>query len=173
MKIVRFSIMNRPNLSILCIFIWNKFWKHRFFFQGSNLEKFQVPPLKSLIRVQMKRLTKVSWKPNNLNYTAKWRFSYRERFKKLIAFLCTHLRAVGNWGAGGPVPLQFLVDQLTISQPGGHNMLTTLLRAPSPQIFRTSDRIVILLVSCKKGAGKGLCPYSFWQISWPYLNQGP
>jgi hypothetical protein len=42
-----------------------------FFFQGSNLEKSQVPALKSFFRVQIKRLTTVAWKPNNLNYTGR------------------------------------------------------------------------------------------------------
>ena len=33
-------------------------------------------------------------------------------------------------GGGGALAPQFLADQLTLSQPGGHIMPTTLLRAP-------------------------------------------
>ena len=39
-------------------------------------------------------------------------------------------------GAGGA--LLILVDQLTLSQPGGQIMPTTLLLAPLPRIFRPS-----------------------------------
>jgi hypothetical protein len=40
---------------------------------------------------------------------------------------------------GDQVPLQFLKDPLTLSQPGEQNMLTTLLLAPpAPRIFRPS-----------------------------------
>ena len=46
-------------------------FENMIFFQGGNLEKSQVPPIKSLFRVQIKRLTKVAWKPNNLNYTGR------------------------------------------------------------------------------------------------------
>ena len=48
-------------------------------------------------------------------------------------------RAVARGGGlGGLKPPQFLTDQLTLSQSGGHIMPTTLLRAP-PRIFRPCD----------------------------------
>ena len=40
-------------------------------------------------------------------------------------------------GAGGALAPQFLAEQLTLSQPGGQIMPTTVLRAP--RIFRPCD----------------------------------
>ena len=42
---------------------------------------------------------------------------------------------------GSPPPPQILADQLNLSQPGGHIMPTTLLRAPPPPDFETFLRL--------------------------------
>ena len=39
----------------------------------------------------------------------------------------------------GQYKLPFLAKQLTLSQPGGQIMPTTVLRAPPPRIFRPCD----------------------------------
>ena len=68
---------------------------------------------------------------------AKWRFSYRERFKKLIAFLCTHLRAVGTWGAGGacaPTVFGRSVDPISTRGACYAHYITT---CPLPLDFQT------------------------------------
>jgi hypothetical protein len=56
-----------------------------------------------------------------------------------------YYRPVASGGPGGPVPPNFLADQLTLSQPGEHIMPTTLLRAlPN---FRTLRRPCIYTLS--------------------------
>ena len=49
--------------------------------------------------------------------------------------LSAGLSQAGGRGARAPPPLPFLEDLLTLSQPGGQIMPTTLL---TPQIFRPS-----------------------------------
>jgi hypothetical protein len=56
-----------------------------------------------------------------------------------ILFLNMYLlcRPVASGGAGGHVPPQFLAEQLTLSQPGGQIMPTTVLSAlPDFQTLR-------------------------------------
>ena len=50
-----------------------------------------------------------------------------------------HFRDAAREGAGGAAAPQILADQLTLSQPGGLIMPTTVLRAPSPD-FQTLRR---------------------------------
>ena len=40
------------------------------------------------------------------------------------------LQARRKWGAGGALAPQFLAKQLTLSQPGGQIMPTTVIQAP-------------------------------------------
>ena len=44
-----------------------------------------------------------------------------------------------KWGAGGALAPQFLTKQLTLSQPGGQIMPTTVIQAPPPD-FQTLRR---------------------------------
>ena len=46
-----------------------------FFFLGYYLGKFQLPPTKSLLKVQMKRLTKLRLHSINLDWKYEWHFS--------------------------------------------------------------------------------------------------
>ena len=48
----------------------------------------------------------------------------------LVFMLCNTLKR-----GGGKLPLQFLADQLTLIEPGGHIMSTALYLLPSPQIL--------------------------------------
>ena len=45
-----------------------------FFFLGSHLGKFQLPPTKSLLKVQIKRLTKLRLHCINLDWRYQWHF---------------------------------------------------------------------------------------------------
>ena len=59
---------------------------------------------------------------------------------RLISHLCKivhHCRPVASGGAGGAFPPVFFAKQLTLSQPGGQIMPTTVLLAP--RIFRPCD----------------------------------
>ena len=57
-----------------------------------------------------------------------------------LEMLC---RAVARGGLGGLQPPQFFTDQLTLSQPGGQTMPTTVLLAPPN--FQTLRRAWIYL----------------------------
>ena len=61
-----------------------------------------------------------------------------------IYFLCNQqTRAIASGGAGGTLSSQFFADQLTLSQPDGHIITTTLLRAPlSFQTLRQPCRLI-------------------------------
>ena len=50
------------------------------------------------------------------------------------------LRPVASGGAGGAIAPQFLAKQLTLTQPGGQIMSTTILQAPLPPDFLTLRR---------------------------------
>ena len=60
--------------------------------------------------------------------------------KKISGMIITYNRAVasGRGGPGGAKALNFLAEKLTLSQPGGQIMPTTVLRAPL-RIFRPYD----------------------------------
>ena len=66
----------------------------------------------------------------------------------LLTYLALSIRpttrpvASEGWGGGLRAPIQFLAEKLTLSQPGGHIMPNTLLRAPSD--FQTLRRHCIL-----------------------------
>ena len=49
-----------------------------------------------------------------------------------VEFILKQIRSrpVASGGAGGAIAPQFLAEQLTLSQPGGQIMPTTVLRAP-------------------------------------------
>ena len=63
----------------------------------------------------------------------------------LAIYTSIYFRAVarGGGGEGGLKPPQFLADQLTLSQPGGH-ILPTQYYEP-PQIFRPCDGPVVYI----------------------------
>ena len=48
------------------------------------------------------------------------------------------LSQAGGWGGLSPPPPQFLAEQLTLSQQGGHIMPTTVLQGPQ-KIFGPCD----------------------------------
>ena len=55
------------------------------------------------------------------------------------------LQACRRWGAGGPQAPQFLADQLTLSQPGGQIMPTTVIQAP-PHGFSDLATALIFII---------------------------
>ena len=63
-----------------------------------------------------------------------------------------------NRGGGSPPPTQFLADHLTLSQPGGHIMPTTLLRATPDFQIVDSCQISYLAKMLK------LLVFRVWQI---------
>jgi hypothetical protein len=78
-------------------------------------------------------------------------------FSSFWAFLCLFgeddsfhftCKPVARGGAGGLWPPQFLAKQLTLSQPGGQIMPTTVLQAPPD--FQTLRRPCGLLVSLEQ-----------------------
>ena len=57
---------------------------------------------------------------------------------EVTLYKSTGLSEPGGDGGGGGMALPIIADQLTLSQPGGQIMPTTLLLAPPPRIFRPS-----------------------------------
>jgi hypothetical protein len=57
--------------------------------------------------------------------------------------LVTHIRPVASVGAGGALAPHFLAKQLTLSQPGGQIIPTTVIQAPPD--FQTLRRACIWL----------------------------
>ena len=67
---------------------------------------------------------------------------------KLMDHSCWAVTSGGEGGWGAKAPPQFLAKQLTLSQPGGLIMPTTVLRAPSPD-SQTLRRPCHVLVNSK------------------------
>ena len=87
---------------------------------------------------------------------------YEWQQRHAIFFLASRAVGVGGWWALAP---QFLADQLTLPQPGGHIMPTTLLRALSDfQTLREPWSIIIanyIFVSLKI--------YKIWEIWFMFI----